>query len=95
MGEKPLYYGWINDNFVFSSELKAIKKLPKFCNVIDRNSLALFLRFNSIPAPHSIYKNIFKLEPGKILKIDLFSMKTEISSYWSIKKFLKLEEKTC
>ena len=93
MGEKPLYYGWINDNFVFSSELKAIKKLPKFCNDIDRNSLALFLRFNSIPAPHSIYKSISKLEPGKILKIDLFSMKTEISSYWSTEEIFEAGRK--
>ena len=54
MGEKPLYYGWVDNQFVFASELKAIKKFPKFNNSIDRNALALFLRFNSIPSPYSI-----------------------------------------
>ena len=60
LGEKPLYYGWVNKQFVFGSELKSIKKFPRFNNQIDRSSLALFLRFNSIPAPHSIYKDIYK-----------------------------------
>ena len=50
IGEKPLYYGWVNEQFVFASELKSLKKFPEFNNQVDRNSLALFLRFNSIPA---------------------------------------------
>ena len=75
IGENPLYYGWVKGQFVFASELKSIKKFPEFNNPIDRNSLALFLRFNSIPAPHSIYKNIFKLEPGQIIQIHADSKK--------------------
>ena len=70
IGEKPLYYGWVNNQFVFSSELKSIKVFPEFNNSIDRNSLALFLRFNSIPAPYSIYKDIYKLEPGQIVEMN-------------------------
>ena len=46
IGEKPLYYGWVKGKFVFASELKSIKKFPEFNNPIDRDSLALFLRFN-------------------------------------------------
>ena len=69
IGEKPLYYGWVNEQFVFASELKSIKQFPKFNNQVDRNSLALFLRFNSIPAPYSIYEKINKLEPAQIIKI--------------------------
>ena len=30
LGEKPIYYGWVNNQFVFASELKAIKKFPEF-----------------------------------------------------------------
>ena len=37
--------------------------------------MALFLRFNSIPAPHSIYKDIYKLEPGQIIQIHADSKK--------------------
>ena len=83
IGEKPLYYGWVNDQFVFASELKSIKKFPKFKNLIDRNSLALFLRFNSIPAPHSIYQDIYKLEPGQIIQLNSESKKVKKFNFWS------------
>ena len=83
MGEKPLYYGWVRNQFVFASELKAIKKFPKFNNSIDRKALALFLRFNSIPSPYSIYEDISKLEPGTIIQFNSDSKKITKSTYWS------------
>ena len=89
IGEKPLYYGWVNDQFVFASELKAIKKFPEFKNTIDRNSLALFLRFNSIPSPHSIYEDISKLEPGHIIQFHAGSKKLNKDSFWSIEEVYK------
>ena len=86
IGEKPLYYGWVNEQFVFASELKSIKQFPKFNNEIDRNSLAMFLRFNSIPAPYSIYEKIYKLEPGQIVKIHSKSNQIQKYSFWSIEE---------
>ncbi len=72
-GEKPLYYGWVgtgsNATFVFGSELKALRAYPSFTNPVSRESLALYMRFTYVPAPHSIYQNIFKLEPGCMLSI--------------------------
>ncbi len=91
IGEKPLYYGWVNEQFVFASELKALKKFPEFTNQIDRSSLALFLRFNSIPAPHSIYEDIFKLEPGQIIKFNTKSKRITKQNFWSIEEVLKKE----
>ena len=89
IGEKPLYYGWVNEQFVFASELKSIKQFPEFNNQIDRNSLALFLRFNSIPAPYSIYENIYKLEPSQIVEINSSSKKIKKHSFWSIEEAYK------
>ena len=66
-GEKPLYYGWIGGDFVFASELKALRLHPGFDNGLDRSALELFLRLNYVPAPHSIFERIYKLEPGCIL----------------------------
>ncbi|KOR33104.1 asparagine synthase [Achromatium sp. WMS3] len=67
MGEKPLYYGWQNGCFLFGSELKALKVHPAFLNQIDRNVLTLYVRYNYIPAPYSIYQGIFKLPPSSYL----------------------------
>lgn len=68
-GEKPLYYGWVGGDLVFASELKAIRKHPKFAAAVDRRALELFTRRTYIPAPLSIYAGIFKLEPGCVLEL--------------------------
>ena len=68
IGEKPLYYGWAGDSLVFGSELKALRAVPDFEGRIDPRASALFLRFSYVPAPWSIYKGVFKLEPGTILE---------------------------
>ena len=69
-GEKPLYYGWAGNDFVFASELKAIRLHPSFEPVIDRRALGLFAARTYVPAPLSIYHGIYKLEPGCILTLD-------------------------
>ncbi len=73
LGEKPLYYGWAGSGadraFVFGSELKALKAYPGFDAPVCRQALAQYLRFMYVPAPRSIYKGIFKLEPGCLLTL--------------------------
>lgn len=69
MGEKPLYWGWQGGALLFGSELKALRAHPDFVGEIDRNALALLLRHNYIPAPHSIYKGIHKLPAGHYVTI--------------------------
>ncbi len=70
VGKKPLYYGWAGAQFVFASELKALWRHPGFDNGVDRDALALLLRFDYIPAPHCIHERTFKLMPGALLRID-------------------------
>lgn len=86
MGEKPLYYGWQGEDFLFGSELKAIKAYPKFNGEIDRDAIALFIRYSYIPAPFSIYKGVRKLPPGCILQIQAGeASKQEVAQpYWSL-----------
>ena len=87
-GEKPLYYGWQGEgksrSFLFGSELKSFKKHPSFVGKISKNSLALFSRLSCIPSPYTIYENINKLQPGKLLTISLNNPIPKISSYWSL-----------
>ncbi|AGZ34128.1 MAG: asparagine synthase (glutamine-hydrolyzing) [Pseudomonas sp.] len=69
-GEKPLYWGWQGKSLIFGSELKAIKAHPDFQAKVDRGALALLVRHNYIPAPHSIYEGVEKLLPGHFVVID-------------------------
>lgn len=70
-GEKPLYYGWAGGDFVFGSELKALRAHPRFDNAVDRRALGLFASRTHVPAPFSIYERIFKLPPGCLLEVAL------------------------
>ncbi len=85
LGEKPLYYGWQNEVFLFGSELKALRAYSGWQGEIDRDALALYLRHSYIPTPYSIYKGILKLLPGTVLTIKSDS-KGELPTpeyYWS------------
>lgn len=86
MGEKPLYWGWQGDTLLFGSELKALKAHPAFKAEIDRNALALLLRHNYIPAPHSIYHGIGKLPAGHYVTIPVGAMAADVQprAYWRL-----------
>ncbi|MEE2746257.1 MAG: asparagine synthase (glutamine-hydrolyzing) [Pseudomonadota bacterium] len=94
-GEKPLYYGWLGkgskQTFVFSSELKALRAFPNFDNPVNRDALALYFRFCTVPAPYSIYHDIFKLEPGHVLILqnEGFNHKAiKVEPYWQLSEAL-------
>lgn len=89
LGEKPLYYGWQGEAFLFGSELKALRAHPAFRAEVDRNALALLLRHNYIPAPYSIYQGISKLSPGCLLTVSLPQRNPRIVPYWSGKQAIE------
>lgn len=69
-GEKPLYYGWTAPgDFVFASELKALRRAPGFERSVCREALSQYVRFSYVPAPRSIYQRTYKLEPGTYLRM--------------------------
>jgi asparagine synthase (glutamine-hydrolysing) len=88
IGEKPLYYGYQNDQLVFSSELNAIERHSKFEKVLNREAAVGYLLRGYIPANTSIYENIFKVNPGTILefKLDVIEKREKATSfeYWSL-----------
>ncbi len=70
IGKKPLYYWYQNKNLVFASELKPIMACPGFEKKIRTDVLGRFLYHQYINAPDSIFENVYKLEPGSILKFN-------------------------
>jgi asparagine synthase (glutamine-hydrolysing) len=85
LGEKPLYCGRQRENgpFLFASELKAFQQHPGFDPEVDRNALALFIRYLAVPAPLSIYRGISKLIPGTMLTVREGAAEPDIETYWS------------
>src|SRR5690625_5852795 len=85
MGNKPIYYGYSGEAFVFGSEIRALVSNPSWKNEIDRNALALYLRYQNIPAPYSIYKNIKKLPPAHFVVINNEGKSiSDPKCYWEI-----------
>jgi asparagine synthase (glutamine-hydrolysing) len=82
LGEKPLYYGWIDDAFAFASELKSLQRHPAWAGEIDRDALALFMRHSNVPTPYSIYRRIRKLPPGSFLTFNVGTAKETLEVYW-------------
>ena len=68
-GEKPLYYARGAWGFAFASELNALATLPGVSTEIDRDALALYLHYQSVPSPYSIYRSARKLPPGHAMRV--------------------------
>lgn len=84
LGEKPLYYGWFEDAFIFGSELKALLASGRVNRAgIDRAAVAQLLRYSCIPAPRTIYEGVKKLPPATITTVHEDG-RVEINAYWSL-----------
>lgn len=64
IGVKPLYYTFVDGTFLFASEIKGILKFPGVRREMDEESLYHYLTYLVTPAPKTLFKNIYKLEPG-------------------------------
>lgn len=84
IGKKPLYYWVDGDNLVYASELKPIMKCPGFEGKIRREVISRYLYQQYINAPDSIFEDVYKLEPGAVLKFS--KGKRQIWKYWDIRK---------
>jgi asparagine synthase (glutamine-hydrolysing) len=69
LGIKPLYYYHRDSLFAFSSELKALLRLPSFSKDLDFQALYEYLVFQYVPEPRSIYRHTSKLTPGHYLVV--------------------------
>lgn len=86
LGIKPLFYYWDGKLLAFASELKALREIDGLDFSIQKQAIAEFLHLGFIPAPHSIYKNVYKLNPGSYLKFKNGEIK--ISRYWHVRQKL-------
>lgn len=81
-GEKPLYYGVFAGKLFFASELKVLLAHPQVEAKLDLQALRAFLSFDYVPAPLSIYQNIFKLPAAHQLTVE--NGEITIERYWNL-----------
>ena len=92
LGEKPLYYGWQGDTFLFGSEIKALRVHPAFSAAIDSTAVSMYLQLGYVPSPHSIYCGINKLPPGTLLRQTAGGgshAHAEPRAYWSLSEVVR------
>lgn len=85
IGLNNTYYGFFNNKFIFSNNLNQFNVFKDGLK-ISHSSVGLYLQFSSIPAPHTIYENIYKLEPGEFLIYNLKNEDLKINKYWNLKE---------
>lgn len=83
VGIKPLYYTWQGGIFAFSSEIKALLKLPWVRAELDEEALYHFLTYSKVMPPRTMFKDIYKLRPGHKLVV---RRGTEVccEPYWEV-----------
>jgi len=82
LGIKPLYWLQRGPLFLFGSELKALRVHDGWTPELDRDALASYLRHVYVPAPHTVYREVRKLEPGTILSLDASGVRQE--RFWEL-----------
>jgi asparagine synthase (glutamine-hydrolysing) len=70
LGKKPLYYGWAGGNFVFGSELAALRPVPGLSWNIRPQAVEDFFAFGYVPEPETVFDGIHKLPPAHTLLIE-------------------------
>ena len=83
IGEKPLCYGELpGGGVVFGSTLDALRVHPTVSSQVDPTSLAMYLRYNYVPAPRSILAGVRKLAPGAMVRVSAAGVGEQVP-YWS------------
>jgi asparagine synthase (glutamine-hydrolysing) len=82
LGIKPMYYYYDTERLVFASELKSLLQVKEVPRQVELQALDMYLTFEYIPAPYTIFQNIAKLSPGHWLKLE--NGKVTIRKYWDV-----------
>ena len=84
LGKKPFKYYFDGNVFLFASELKAILTQREYHREVDYTAIHHYLTLQYVPAPLTGFKNIYKLEPGHFLTIDIPSRQLHKEQYWKL-----------
>ena len=83
LGEKPFYYRRLADGtLIFGSELKALRAFDRSLEFeLDPSAVDDYFAYGYVPAPRSIYRDVFKLPAAHTLLWR--DGKVSVARYWS------------
>ncbi|BAP56600.1 asparagine synthase, glutamine-hydrolyzing [Thioploca ingrica] len=81
-GKKPFFYTHQLGNFIFASELKAVTVHTSLRPQLSKLALKKYFAYGYIPAPHSLYENIYKLPAGHSLWYRINTKTLTVQKYW-------------
>lgn len=83
MGVKPFFYYWKNGEIEICSQLGP---LINSNSKVSEDAVSIYLDLGYVPSPLSILKDVYKLQPGKLLIVDLKNGDRDIQTYWDLKE---------
>ena len=89
VGQKPLFYFFEKNSISFGSNLKSLINIKNKYE-LSKSQINNYINFGVVPSPNTLFKNIYKLEPGTILNVDFSKNKLQFSKsrYWQIENFI-------
>jgi asparagine synthase (glutamine-hydrolysing) len=85
VGIKPLYYALIEGQFIWASELKAIREYVGADRLKqDVTALYDFLTYLYVPTPKTLYQDVFKLPPAHYAVFDCQQRSLKVNRYWQL-----------
>jgi asparagine synthase (glutamine-hydrolysing) len=83
-GIKPLYYSELDGDLLFGSELACLLASGRLAKDIDDAALAEYFTLGYVPAPATIFRRAFKLEPGTLLRWSRHRPGVALERYWDV-----------
>jgi len=95
LGKKPLVYARTPHGFIVASEIKALLPHPGIDTTPDLEALDLYLSYQSVPAPRTIFRGVRKLPPAHLMVVQ--NGRLETRRYWRVptREPLKIDENEC
>lgn len=88
-GEKPLYYTMQDESFIFASHISALAEHDGVCTTIEKEVLTFYFTHKYMPAPWTIYKDVYMLEPGSLLIYDVRNKTLKKEKFWCLSDVVK------
>lgn len=91
VGIKPLYYVNTGKAFLFASEIKSLLVDPAVCREVNLRAIDRFLTYYYLPGNETLFKDVYKLEPGHYITIsngrivdrEYWDLSFQTSKHWT------------